>query len=74
MTSIRPAEKEELNLKCPNCESQQLDIYLNEAILNYNGDFFEISLEGCMWDDLSDCECYSCKYIAQVKEFKEPPP
>lgn len=70
MTSVRAAEGTEARMKCPNCGGKQLDIYVNEAILVFNVDYFEISLDSVMWDDFSDCECYDCKYMAQVKDFK----
>lgn len=70
MTSVRAAEGIEAKMKCPNCGARQLDIYVNQAILAFNGDLFEISLETVMWDDLSDCECFECKHMAQVIDFK----
>ena len=70
MTSVRAAEGTEARMKCPNCGGKQLDIYVNQGRLVYNGDFFEISLDSVIWDDLSDCECFDCKHIAQVIDFK----
>lgn len=70
MTSFRPAEGEETKMVCPNCGGKQLDIYVDEAILAYSGDFFEINLDSVMWGDFSDCECFNCKHIAKVMDFK----